>query len=132
MDRYDFDEEFDASVDLTPLLDVVFLLIIFFVLATTFSRPVLDLLLPVTDSAEKSKEGKADLIVEIDEAGKVLCEKKYYGKDEIDKLVKYKPGVRMNLFVHKDAPFDSFITIIDKAKLVNRNNIVVTTRKDEK
>ena len=37
---HDFDE--DASIDLTPVIDVIFMLLIFFIMTTTFSKPVLD------------------------------------------------------------------------------------------
>ena len=31
------DDDFDADIDLTPLIDVVFMLLLFFILASTFS-----------------------------------------------------------------------------------------------
>ena len=38
-----FDElEEEPRVDLTPLIDVIFMLVIFFVMTMTFSKPVLD------------------------------------------------------------------------------------------
>ena len=40
---HDFDE--DASIDLTPVIDVIFMLLIFFIMTTTFSKPVLDIVL---------------------------------------------------------------------------------------
>ena len=40
----DFQE--DAGIDLTPLIDVVFMLLVFFIMTTTFSRPVLVIVLP--------------------------------------------------------------------------------------
>ena len=38
----DLDEE--PKVDLTPLIDVIFMLVIFFVMTMTFSKPVLSLI----------------------------------------------------------------------------------------
>ena len=35
------DDDFGADIDLTPLIDVVFMLLLFFILAATFSAPVL-------------------------------------------------------------------------------------------
>ena len=43
---HDFDE--DASIDLTPVIDVIFMLLIFFIMTTTFSKPVLDIVLPAS------------------------------------------------------------------------------------
>ena len=47
---HDFDE--DASIDLTPVIDVIFMLLIFFIMTTTFSKPVLDIVLPASETAE--------------------------------------------------------------------------------
>ena len=54
-----FDEE--PQIDLTPLIDCLFMLIIFFVLTMTFSRPVLEIVLPEAVHAEAS--GKRDEIL---------------------------------------------------------------------
>jgi hypothetical protein len=39
------ESDFDADVDLTPLIDVVFMLLLFFILVATFSQPVLEVAL---------------------------------------------------------------------------------------
>ncbi|MEA2012825.1 MAG: biopolymer transporter ExbD, partial [Verrucomicrobiota bacterium] len=69
MNEFDLDNQFDSDIDLTPLIDVIFLLIIFFVLATTFSKPVLDVVLPSSQAASQVKSDKKDLIVEVNEMG---------------------------------------------------------------
>ncbi len=129
MTEFDLDDQFDSDIDLTPLIDVIFLLIIFFVLATTFSKPVLDVVLPSSQAASKIKSDKKDLIIEINEAGEIYCENRKYDKDEINELIDYKTDLRMNLHIDKTAPFDSFISIIDSAKLAKRKDIVITTKK---
>lgn len=58
--RHDFaDDDEVGGIDLTPMLDVVFLLLIFFLAATTFARDEveLDLRLP---QASSGQAGKAD------------------------------------------------------------------------
>ena len=44
------DEE--PQIDLTPLIDCLFMLIIFFVMTMSFSRPVLEIVLPESETAE--------------------------------------------------------------------------------
>ena len=53
---HDFDE--DASIDLTPVIDVIFMLLIFFIMTTTFSKPVLDIVLPASDEHGSSRPGR--------------------------------------------------------------------------
>ena len=50
--KFDFDE--DINIDLTPLIDVIFMLLIFFIMTTTFSKPVIDIMLPASKTAEKA------------------------------------------------------------------------------
>lgn len=49
-----FEEE--PQIDLTPLIDCLFMLIIFFVLTMSFSRPVLEIILPEAKNAEEHAE----------------------------------------------------------------------------
>ena len=52
-----FDElEEEPRVDLTPLIDVIFMLVIFFVMTMTFSKPVLDVVLPAAQNSEVKKK----------------------------------------------------------------------------
>ena len=53
---FNLDLEEEPSIDLTPLIDTIFMLLIFFIMTTTFSRPVLDIVLPASSEAEASSE----------------------------------------------------------------------------
>ena len=60
----------DSDINLTPLIDVVFLLLIFFMVTTTFSKEAqIKLQLPEATSAEKIEEKDKFLIIQIDELG---------------------------------------------------------------
>ncbi len=52
----DLDEE--PKVDLTPLIDVIFMLVIFFVMTMTFSKPVIDLTLPAAEIDPASQRSR--------------------------------------------------------------------------
>ena len=50
------DENEEPRIDLTSLIDVIFMLVIFFVMTMTFSsKPVLDIVLPESTEATVSK-----------------------------------------------------------------------------
>lgn len=55
-----------SGVDVTPLIDVLFMLIIFFVLTTTFSRGALDVDLPNASTAESRREEASVLLISKD------------------------------------------------------------------
>ena len=63
-------ENDDVSISLTPLVDVVFLLLIFFMVSTTFSsESQLRLQLPSSDLTSEALPNKKQLIIDITEFG---------------------------------------------------------------
>ncbi|MGB5708327.1 MAG: biopolymer transporter ExbD [Arenicellales bacterium] len=63
-------EEVDADINLTPLIDVVFLLLIFFMVTTTFSREAeIKLKLPEATSAEQSSVEDKFVTIQISDIG---------------------------------------------------------------
>lgn len=62
MKMFDMNLDEEPSIDLTPLIDTIFMLLIFFIMTTTFSRPVLDILLPESEEAEVSGEHREQVI----------------------------------------------------------------------
>ncbi len=128
--EFDLDDNFDSDIDLTPLIDVVFLLIIFFVLATSFSKPVLEVILPSSDSAKVEKFDKGELLVEITKEGVINFDGQVFTEENIMTLIETDTAATMILHIDREAPFNAFLIIIDNAKKINRKNIVVAT--DEK
>ena len=63
-------DDFESEINLTPLIDVVFLLLIFFMVTTTFSKEAqIKLKLPEATSAEKVDSKDKFLVIEINELG---------------------------------------------------------------
>ncbi len=65
----------DGGLNLTPLIDVVFLLLIFFLTATTFQRDEveMDLELPQSESGEPAGESQV-IVINVAEDGRVLVD----------------------------------------------------------
>ena len=62
--------EVETDINLTPLIDVVFLLLIFFMVTTTFSKEAqIKLQLPEATSAEKANPEERFLTIQITEFG---------------------------------------------------------------
>jgi len=63
-------DDAEAEINLTPLIDVVFLLLIFFMVTTTFSREAeIKLKLPEASSAEKSDPSTQLVTIQINDIG---------------------------------------------------------------
>jgi biopolymer transport protein ExbD len=72
-------DESDADINLTPLIDVVFLLLIFFMVTTTFSREAeIKLELPEADSGKEIDRENRFLTVQINDIGQFAVQ----GPDE--------------------------------------------------
>ncbi len=69
------DDDRDDGINLTPMIDVVFLLLIFFLAATTFAREevALDLRLPEAKSGQPGTQGK-QLVVNVLADGRLSVE----------------------------------------------------------
>ena len=62
--------EEELSINLTPLIDIVFLLLIFFMVSTTFDKESrLELALPKASPSQSDSRGPASIILAIDVGG---------------------------------------------------------------
>lgn len=129
-EHFSLDDEFDAEIDLTPLVDTIFILLIFFFLTTTFVSPSLQVNLPKAASAAVANEQKDQLEITIDQHGSIFHSGRPLNREEIPVLLKANPEQGINLFVAETAPFQSFLTVVDEARLLNRKDISITTRPD--
>jgi len=127
LEDFSLDKEFDEEIDLTPLIDVVFILLIFFFITSTFIQPSLPVNLAKAASAAASAERKEQLVITIDAAGSFFNEGLPVVREEIPALLKANPELGINLFVDRAAPFESFLAVIDEARLLNREDISITT-----
>ena len=123
----DLDEE--PKVDLTPLIDVIFMLVIFFVMTMTFSRPVIDLTLPAAENSLVQKSNQ-ELVLQVNEAGTILCNDKALSKEELPAFLDEHPEGLLTLMIDEKAPCQSFVWIVDVAKVKREGRFVIGTRKN--
>ncbi len=124
------DDELDADVDLTALIDVIFMLLIFFVVASTFVKPAMEVALPETKTAETSGGGSGEMsVITITKTGDVYFKEQKVELDEIGALINENKDARLNLYVDEGAPFLPVLTVMDEAKLQKHENLFITTKK---
>ncbi|SNS07397.1 biopolymer transport protein ExbD [Humidesulfovibrio mexicanus] len=126
---FGLDNDFDDSIDLTPLIDVVFMLLLFFILATTFMKPAIAVSLPKAATAQ-SQTRERQLVITIDSQGRVLHGDQVVEPTGYSALLDMEPGVPINFMVHRDAPFQSFMGVVDEARRKGRTNFIITTEPD--
>jgi len=120
------------TFDLTPLIDVVFILIIFFIVTSSFrkDKTALNLTLP-SSNATQIKIDKKQLIIEVTKS------KFAYMGDEttllniqkhLEKIKDYKQSIVIK--IDKDVPYKRVVSILDILQLNNLNNISLVTTKN--
>jgi biopolymer transport protein ExbD len=127
LEDFSLDKDFDEEIDLTPLIDVVFILLIFFFITSTFIRPSLPVNLAKAASAAASSERKEQLVITIDAQGALFNGSDPLSREQIPALLKAHPDQSINLFVDRAAPFESFLAVVDEARLLNRDDLSITT-----
>ena len=127
IEDFSLDKEFDEEIDLTPLIDVVFILLIFFFITSTFIHPSLPVNLAKAASASASAERQEQLVITIDADGRLFHEGMIMVREEIPALIRANPDLGINLFVDRAAPFESFLSVIDETRLLGRDDVSITT-----
>jgi biopolymer transport protein ExbD len=123
---FGLDDDFGDNIDLTPLIDVVFLLLLFFILATTFLKPAVDVNLPTAESGGAPKRER-QMVVSIDGQGRVFHEGAVVAREELPALLAREPDLPLNFHIDQRAPFQSFMGVLDQARLHGRDNFIITT-----
>lgn len=120
-------EEFDLN--LTPLIDVVFLLLIFFMVTTTFDRET-QLKIELPQASGERKKATETLEISVDMKNRFFINQKEVvnsGLETIKKALKQAAGERKNppLLISADgqATHQSVITVLDAAAQLGFVNI---------
>ena len=128
-------EREDVQITLTPLIDVVFLLLIFFMVSTTFERESeIAIELPEADAKASNPEAEA-IEVWIDAGGRFFLGGKQLPatgvRDVSSALEALAPaGPRPALVINADAatPYQAVITAMDAAKRAGFVNLSLPVR----
>jgi len=113
--------------DLTPIIDVVFLILIFFMVSSTFKKEELALLLTLPDANSATKEiKKEDINIELTHDEVALRGKKvtFEELDEVFKSVndKKKP---INVRIDKDVTYERVVKLLDLLNKHELNNLAL-------
>ena len=77
----------EPQLNLTPMIDIVFLLIIFFMVGTQFTQAEreFDIQLPTVTDAQPLSNLLDDIIVNVRESGEIVVDKKILSLDDLEK-----------------------------------------------
>ena len=112
------------SLDLTPLIDVVFLLLIFFMVSTTFNKyGKIDIDVPVSKVSEKIENSKIEIIIDKNENYFILKDGKTFPIN-LDDLGEYLKNVKeVSITGDKNLKYQTVMDLITKVKQQGIENL---------
>ncbi len=127
--------ESSPGINLTPMLDVVFLILIFFLLTSVISvKPVLDLNLPQAGSA-RSVPDKQELQIVIYKNGNLELEGETVSLSNLEKRLRENttqaPGKSLRVSADEAAPFGKFIKVLDIVQKLKLDHLEIVTHPPE-
>ena len=127
------DEALDVNI--TPLIDVVFLLLIFFMIATTFKKDAqIEIDLPKATGQQVKKQG-FEVEISIDSLGRYFVNNRRLRDNKIDTLklaIKQTVGDNKNPHIiinsDKDTTYQSVMTAMDAVRQSGMNKFSLTVK----
>lgn len=105
-------------VDLTPLIDIVFQLVVFFMVSSVFNTsPGIELDLP--ESTTTTSVNITEMVITVEDSDTIYLNQTLYSLDNLDEAVgafEFDPtdeGDNVVLESAKDVPYQTIITILD-------------------
>lgn len=124
--------EDDTEINITPMLDIVFIMLIFFIVTTSFVREQgLELSRPSNTPPQEIKQNTGPIVVKIDSAslisikGRLLEPRAVQANLEREKAE--KPDAPLIIAAHPQASTEALVTILDAAKAVGIASVSVAT-----
>jgi biopolymer transport protein ExbD len=124
------------SIIIVSLVDVLTILLIFFVVSTTFKRdqPEVQINLPDAKTATKTPAELEHTIVTVDQNDQIKLDGRAIGVDELENAVRDLPETRKSslaLQADKKASFGTIIKVMDALKLAGVKNLPAFTREEK-
>jgi len=119
------------SLDLAPLIDVVFQLLIFFMLTSVFVNPSMKITLPKAVSGETSSQEL--IIISINQAGEMAINSQLTSlgtlKEDLKGYLQEDPGKPIHIRGDKEMPYKYFVEVMDVARQAGAKQINIVHQK---
>ncbi len=116
------EQELSTSIELTPIIDMVFLLLIFFLVATTFHQTEreMQIALPVASSSAPITAILQELIVNVDVDGRIIVAGRTVEAEELRSMVAQavavNPGQKVTVRGDRRTAYANIVVVLDICK----------------
>jgi len=128
------DDGGETGIDISPLIDCVFILLIFFIVTTTFVEET-GVEVDKPQAASAARLEKSSILIALTEEGEVIYGGRKIGVSGVQPLVKrLLQKEQVPVIIQADANVQSgkLVRIIDEAKLAGAAKVSVATRQGAK
>lgn len=111
-----------VSIEMTPMIDMVFLLLIFFLVATTFHQTEreMKIALPFASSAAPISSMLQELVVNVDENGGIILAGRSIDATELEarvaQAVAVNPEQKVTVRGDRSTAYANIVTVLDSCK----------------
>lgn len=128
-----FSGDEEAQIDMTPMLDIVFIMLIFFIVTTSFVKPSgLDYNKPEASTASKKKS--ANIFIGLSKTGVIKMENRQVDIERVtanvERMLAEAPEAAVLIEADKEAEHGLVIKIMDNVKKAGISKISVSAGKD--
>ncbi len=127
----------ELQINLTPLIDVVFLLLIFFMVSTSFKKET-KISLDLPEAAGELLEAKPQAMeINVTKNGDVFVNGQTVINRQISSIkeaiasVSSDPNIQLIISADADAPYQSVISVMDAAGQLGYSNLTLATQQPE-
>ena len=124
--------EDESQIDLTPMLDVVFIMLIFFIVTATFiNETTIDIQRPPTTEEPPDLENK-NIVFEVETGGNIKLGDRIIDlrsvRANVERLRAENPEAKVVISAHQDSKSSIYIQIADQAREAGIYDISLATR----
>ena len=126
-------EEDEATIDLTPLMDIVFIMLIFFIVTTSFIKESgVDVNRPTANTAERKERG--NILIAITASDEVWIDKRRVDiravRANVERLKAENPEASVVIEADKDSKNGLLVQVMDQVRLAGIPNISIAAVKE--
>ena len=124
-------EQDDAEINMTPMLDIVFIMLIFFIVTTSFVKEAgLDVDRPT--AVEIDEQTRASIMIAISSIGQVWMQKRHVEMNQVRVLVEQSraenPEGSVVIIADKKSPTGVLVQVMDQVRLAGVSKVAVAAQ----
>ena len=132
--RVNLDEE-DADINMTPMLDIVFIMLIFFIVTTSFVKETgIEVNRPYAQTAVRNERG--NILIAITESGDIWMDKRKIDvravRANVERMLAERPEGAVIVQADKFSQAGVMVTVMDQVRLAGVENVSIAAIKSTK